>query len=1005
MFAEEAPSVSMFCDAGNHDRYAPTKHNSICARKSALEVIVAHPDFAASEPSAPPNSQITNTTPRITYKKRTLTRYVLVVENTKDMSQRESYQFLKTAVRKWTLFDLPPNSEVGLVLTNNTDSVRKNLTPMSGDSRYTIASALPFIVAETSQAPCLHCAIKAGIDMLNQRNLVNGLATSVIIVIAPGMNGSPQMLNIVKEATKSGIKIVTINYPEITRSSSLDMLARETNGRAYTVLEKRVNVDTSLLTTYFELSNILYDVTTQYYAGNIADVPLEIHRRQIKDDGRTSITGNFVLDDNLGEPARFMVYTHNIDNPLLKGLKLVSPSHQVYTDKSEIMYQTKIITLTTNITEPGTWTYTIEPYSGNPQPHFLQILATPRSRTVSILRTRFWTHRDSPGSPLVLLCEVKNGESPVLGAKVEVLVSKTHSNGSVEYKEKFDLLDTGSGDPDITKGDGVYTRYFSAAAGGFGLYTFEVTVTDNGNAYGSQDSSRSSGKFCNMSYNSSICTNCLCFAEDKPCCGSVVPTKKAHTLAPFQRVLAPVTMEITAKQILSASQAPAGRIGDLKTETVAEDLKARLSWTSPDMGGNSVARYEVRYAKSVHDIADNLEISSMSWDAAPPFPLALGSETTYTLDLSQHKELLDTVLYFAVRAFASSDGQAATVSNWVRVFVPSPPPPPTIPPTFSSNDQTSWPYQVNTVGVDRISPSIAKSLNLGLEIILPVVIGFILLVILLILYCYFCVIKRRTRHSGKSAEKHNNINDKLTSTITIIPGSPSNSVLQTPTQQGYTNQLDVPDHHTVGVPVNYDGYDDEPKKRYSLVHQQEQQLIEELKQQQQHQQILHQHQQQQQQQQSNYGGVSVISAGTLQRTTHPLSPYNSWSASQLLHEHERRHSPLENMMNDEGMMSPHQELLMNEHMQTMDGHQEHYGQAGHVPPPVPPLPAYNSNGYPVNYSIYGVHQPQVGANQQQQQQQQIYQSMQRNDAFNPSLQGSLSSVNSGEKKRRNVTMV
>lgn len=480
--------------------------------------------------------------------------------------------------------------------------------------------------------------------------------------------------------------------------------------------------------------------------------------------------------------------------------------------------------------------------------------------------------------------------------------------------------------------------------------------------------------------------------------------------------MAPVTIEITPKQILSASQVPAGRIGDLRVQIIPEDLKARLSWTSPDMGGNSVAKYEVRYAESINDIADNYEISSVNWDAQSPFPLALGSDTSYTLDMSQRKELLDKVFYFAIRAFAS-ESQAGTISNWVRVFIPSPPPPPTVPPTFSSsNDQTSWPYQVNTVGVDRVSPSLAKNLNFGLEIILPVVIGFILLVILLILYCYFCVIKRRTRNNIKTTEKHNNINDKLNSTITIIPGSPANSP-QSPTQQGYTNQLDEPDHHTVGVPVNYDGYDDEPKKRYSLVHHQEQQLIEELKQQQMHQ----QQREQLNTPNNNYGGVSVISTNTLQRgAQQTLSPYNSWSASQLLHEHERRHSPMENMMGDDSMIGQ-QDMLMNDHMSlngqnidhvSINGHQGGGGQMneynqGHIPPPVPPLPAYNASGYPVNYNIYGVHQPQQ-APPPPPNQQQIYQSMQRNETlvpFNPSLQGSLSSVNSGEKKRRNVTMV
>lgn len=42
--------------------------------------------------------------------------------------------------------------------------------------------------------------------------------------------------------------------------------------------------------------------------------------------------------------------------------------------------------------------------------------------------------------------QVKRGDYPVLGAKVEVTAMYPASNvSSVLYKEKFDLLDTGSG--------------------------------------------------------------------------------------------------------------------------------------------------------------------------------------------------------------------------------------------------------------------------------------------------------------------------------------------------------------------------------------------------------------------------------------------------------------------------------------------------------------------------------------------------------------------------------
>lgn len=121
-------------------------------------------------------------------------------------------------------------------------------------------------------------------------------------------------------------------------------------------------------------------------------------------------------------------------------------------------------------------------------------MATPRSPFLPVVRASFRTHRNAPGSPLILLAEVKYGDLPILGAKVEVTVIKPEINGTVSQKHRIELLDTGAGDPDVTKGDGVYTRYFSASETGPGLYTFAVTVTDNGNtAYTWTDSSKRRG--------------------------------------------------------------------------------------------------------------------------------------------------------------------------------------------------------------------------------------------------------------------------------------------------------------------------------------------------------------------------------------------------------------------------------------------------------------------------------------------------------------------------------
>ncbi|KAJ8953960.1 hypothetical protein NQ318_019203 [Aromia moschata] len=519
MFAAEAPSVSMFCDEGNHDRLAPTKHNSICQRRSVLD-------------NNGNGNQITDTTPRIVYKKQNLTRYVFVIENTKDMMQRESWSYLRLALRQWAIYSLPENSEMGMVLADSVEPTRAlHIVPARSGSndrfgnsnRDKFYSALPYTPSESMQPGCLHCSLKEAMKMLNERSRTHGPASSVIVVIAPGMNVSDDLISTLKDLKKSKIRVATVNYPDIVRPTTLSLLAQETGGADYTVFEQKLNVETTLLSTYFELHNVLYDIITKFYSGSPSDLPMEIHRREINDDGRTSVTGSFMLDQSMGEPAQFTFYTYNVITPLIKGVRLISPSHQTFASRNDKFIDFKMITLNANISETGTWTYIVEPYPGNPQPHFLQVMATPRSPFVPVVRANLRMHRNSPMEPLILLADVKYGELPILGAKVEVTITKPEINGSAAHKTKVELLDTGAGDPDITKGDGVYTRYFSASEWGPGLYTFEVVVTDNGNtAYTWTESSRNSA----VSYNLQMTYSSFSFQKAASMPGRYIFLKK-----------------------------------------------------------------------------------------------------------------------------------------------------------------------------------------------------------------------------------------------------------------------------------------------------------------------------------------------------------------------------------------------------------------------------------------------------------------------------------------------
>jgi len=71
----------------------------------------------------------------------------------------------------------------------------------------------------------------------------------------------------------------------------------------------------------------------------------------LSDDGRSNVTGSFVLDESLGEPAKFTVFTHNIENPLIQSISLVSPSQVIYKAQSDSLVAVKLLTLSANINE------------------------------------------------------------------------------------------------------------------------------------------------------------------------------------------------------------------------------------------------------------------------------------------------------------------------------------------------------------------------------------------------------------------------------------------------------------------------------------------------------------------------------------------------------------------------------------------------------------------------------------------------------------------------------
>lgn len=458
-----------------------------------------------------------------------------------------------------------------------------------------------------------------------------------------------------------------------------------------------------------------------------------------------------------------------------------------------------------------------------------------------------------------------------------------------------------------------------------------------------------------------------------------MPVPGVQLLSPFQRYLPPITVMFGQEDI--SLQPIVGRIGDLRAKVLASDLKAQLTWIAPDVGYLPIARYEIRYAHTLSEIVDYYETLGQIWEYGSPFPLAPGSETTFTLDFTRNPSLLDQPMFIRMRAFADSmeASSGGPLSNWIYLMVPSPPPAPTIPPTIptSTNDLSLWANE--NADSASILPGIAHIDNFGLELILPIVGGLALLIVCLIVYCYICILRRRNSHSDKKQKEKDkqaaNGKQQITSPstpVTVIPSSPGNGC-------NSSNNISLSQPPPDALPPQYEDSINDEKKHFSItLVQQEDQALQEQQ----------EHLLQQQQRDlvphimtlpivNSAGGISTISnngSNGLVRGGRTLSPYQSWTASQLLHEHERRHSPYGSRPSD--------------------------GADGQIPPPVPPLPAYSAshNGVYSTGPIYGVHSGTYSTSA----------GYHRNGSlvpFNPSLQGSLSSVSSGDKKKRNITMV
>jgi len=169
------------------------------------------------------------------------------------------------------------------------------------------------------------------------------------------------------------------------------------------------------------------------------------------------------------------------------------------------------------------------------------------------------------------------------------------------------------------------------------------------------------------------------------------------------------------------------------------------------MGGHDVARYALHFSPSLETLLTSPSDTSV-WAHGSPFTLSAGIETTFTLDFNMARSLLDQPLYFILLAYPFSHDSTppGPMSNYIRIFMPSPPPPP--PPIPTDSIGGIWNSRPGSDYDDgSVIPRIAQA-DFRLELILPIVGGVLLLMICLGIYCYFCVVRRKHQNIQKGKQ-------------------------------------------------------------------------------------------------------------------------------------------------------------------------------------------------------------------------------------------------------------
>jgi len=725
------PNVKGWCNQTNQIskkfNLSPSKQNILCGARSAKTIISANKDFKNLSGEKQLQRSLI---PRFDIVRDPPPKYVLLIETSSAMADK--WKWVRKAAQNLIRYVVPDNSPLAVITFNSVARVEHPLVQLTMESaRSRMADSIPDSPNKLGQSAegCVTCGIQVAMEQVLKGKEAGG---HIIIITKEHINAFSfvQEENIKSSVLSFGVRVSSIVLGGSAPNPFYPTLA-DISGGVHRRIVGTESGEKPSLEMFSDLVEGLRD-TINKDTKDPGNHPLTIYRQYFYRGDSEPVVGYFEVDAALGRDTEFGVYVEDDEDHQIKSVEFKDDEGKVYGPFTKMSSTYDVVNFKTINYEIGKeppfdakrgtrWQYTIEWYDINEK---RQNVVTVRSKPsdvgeAGLLVVETWTNHDadtelSSDNLLAIFVKVSRGNSPVLNARVTVKVSVDPSDpldqfirpaavatnaGPIQLDQLL-LIDNGYGEPDLTSGDGIYSRYVTQYPA-TGKYTYKVYVDDNGGAAATVTPGPA-----------------VVFKPEKPgintCCGSRVPIPADRTrpIGLFRRTAEGPAVAVTS--LPAANKIRPGKIGDFSVSVLGDTQRLVAHWTAPggDFNDGAVMTYRFVFSEKVTDMLTP-SVSAPALDGLKRSDPA-GSDMTKEINF----EYYGADYYVGIYAFDEA-GNRGTMSNLVIVNVP---PPPTVPLTNGTmqpilkKKTTDWTLIGAIIGA----------------------IGVLLLVLVVSLYCHFC---------------------------------------------------------------------------------------------------------------------------------------------------------------------------------------------------------------------------------------------------------------------------